>query len=282
MAAESESALNELTAMHNRLPRLEELKIGGRSLADAAEGALPEEAFLETCVEVARQHREILKDGHGAADDRSALELRIRGMVQSLILIYKNYEIAQAAGAFGAREADQWLEQLIAPPIGSNAQLARSMNVGLQIPRVLKAQSRLYQGRSEFVSQWLEFKERSLASTVSWESCRTITGKPFIGRFYRKPDPARRRVPDQICVGRRFGCDHSSSWWPRQPSPPGGSRFSRNGGPGALRPPSGPAAFFSLMKNTALTGQPKPSPLAELTRTSDRWLGPALHTISPS
>ncbi len=153
--------LNELAAIHNGLPRLEDVKIGGRSLVEAAQDALPEEPFLQACVEVARKNRPVLKDDQAAADDQNAWELRVREMVRRLILQHKSFETARKGLELSLREADQWLEQLIAPPLGGNAQLARSMNVSLQIPRVLDAQIRLYRGREQFVSLWLEFKEKT-------------------------------------------------------------------------------------------------------------------------
>ena len=60
------------------------------------------------------------------------------------------------------REVDQRFEQLINPPAAGTAVLAQSVNAALQTPGVLQAQSRLHRGRSELVSQWLQFKERSL------------------------------------------------------------------------------------------------------------------------
>ena len=153
--------LNELAAIHNRLPQLEDLKIGGRSLVEATRKTLPEEPFLETCVGVARKNRPVLKDDHGAADDRNAWELRIRQMVRGLLLAHKNYETARKGQELSLRYADQWFEQLIAPPLGGNSQLTRSMNVSLQIPRVLDAQNKLFGGRERLVAQWLEYKEKS-------------------------------------------------------------------------------------------------------------------------
>ncbi len=155
--------LNELAAIHNRLPRLEDLKIGGRSLVEATRETLPEEPFLATCVELARKHRPVLKDDHGAADDRNAWELQIRQMFRGLLLVHKNYETARKGQELALRYADQWFEQLVAPPLGGNSQLTRSMNVSLQIPRVLNAQIKLFGGREKLVSHWLEFKEKSLS-----------------------------------------------------------------------------------------------------------------------
>ncbi len=155
--------LNELAAIHNTLPRLEDLKIGGRSLVESARETVPEEPFLETCVEVARKNRPVRKDDQAAADDRNAWELRIRQMVRGLLLLHKNYETARKGQELSLREADQWFEQLVAPPVGANSQLTRSLNVSLQVPRVLDAQIRLYRGREQLVSRWLEFKEKSSA-----------------------------------------------------------------------------------------------------------------------
>ena len=59
--------LEELPALHDRLPRLEELKIGGHSVAEVVQGTLFEEQFLRSCIDVARNHRPILKDANAAA-----------------------------------------------------------------------------------------------------------------------------------------------------------------------------------------------------------------------
>ena len=153
--------MDELAAIHNELPRLKDLKIDGRSLVEATRETLREEPFLGTCVEHARKNRPVLKDDQAAADDRNAWELRIRQMVRGLLLVHKNYETARKGQELSLRYADQCFEQLIAPPLGGNSQLTRSMNVSHQVPRVLKAQFRLYEGRELVVSQWLEFKEKS-------------------------------------------------------------------------------------------------------------------------
>ncbi len=45
--------LTELRALHDRLPRLEDIKIGGRSLHDVVQGTQFEEPLLQTAIEVA-------------------------------------------------------------------------------------------------------------------------------------------------------------------------------------------------------------------------------------
>jgi hypothetical protein len=194
--------LNELPAIYNGLPRLEDLKIGGGSLVEAARETLPEQAFLDTCVELAGKHRAVLKDDHAAARGRNALELRIREQARGLILLHKNYETARRGQELSLREADQWFEQLIAPPLGGGSPLARSINVSVQITRVLEAQSRLYRGRSDFESQWLEFKEKSLAfyrelgimPYDTWESFYR-SFQPTAGRPQAEAEPPKPNTP---------------------------------------------------------------------------------------
>ena len=86
-------SLETLSALHNMLPRLDELKVGGRSVAQVADGTIPEAAFLRACIEAAGQQRMILKDEQAARDDRNAVELRIRKLARSLILTHRNYEV---------------------------------------------------------------------------------------------------------------------------------------------------------------------------------------------
>jgi hypothetical protein len=154
--------LEELSAMHDRLPRLEVLKIGKHSLSEVVQGSLFEEPLLLSCIEVARNHRPILKDDHAASAERNALELRIRRSVRNLILVQKNYESERTRLEIAVRELDQWFEQIVAPPVGGKLQLARSVNAAFQTPAVIASQTRLYKGRNRLVSSWLQFKEQSL------------------------------------------------------------------------------------------------------------------------
>jgi hypothetical protein len=155
--------LQELTAIHDRLPRLEDLKIGGRSLLEVVQGTLREEEFLGRCVDVARSHRPTLDDASAAPDDRNALELRIRRLVRNLILIQKNYEVGRKRLELAVRVLDQWIEQMTSPSFGPKTGFSQLTNAAFQAPSVIQSQSRLYDGRSEFVSLWLEFKEQSSA-----------------------------------------------------------------------------------------------------------------------
>jgi hypothetical protein len=155
--------LEELPALHDRLPRLEELKIGGHSVAEVVQGTLFEEQFLRSCIDVARNHRPILKDANAALDDRNALELRIRRSARGLILIHKNYEHERRLLEFALREADQYSEQIVAPPVRIDSPLAQSTNLVTQTTRMNTSQRRLYDRRNQLVSSWLQFKERSLA-----------------------------------------------------------------------------------------------------------------------
>jgi hypothetical protein len=155
--------LEELTAMHDRLPRLEDLKIGGRSLLEVVQGTLREEEFLASCLEVARKHRPMLDDASAAPDDRNARELRIRRLVRSLILIQKNYEIGRKRLELAFRVVDHWIEQMTSPFFGTKTDFRQQANAVLQAPSVMQSQSRLDDGRNEFVSLWLDFKEQSSA-----------------------------------------------------------------------------------------------------------------------
>ena len=154
--------LGTLSALHNRLPRLGELTIGGRSLGQVTDGTIPEEEFLRACVEAAGKQRTVLKDEQAARDERNALELRIRKLARGLILTHRNYPVQRGRLELAVREADQWSEQLMNPPAGGTAALSQAVNATMQILGVLQAQTRLYGGRTELVSQWLQFKEQSL------------------------------------------------------------------------------------------------------------------------
>jgi hypothetical protein len=114
------------------------------------------------CIEAAGKQRTILKDEQAARDERNTLELRIRKLARGLILTHKNYAVQSRRLELAVREVDQWSEQLMNPPAGGTAALSQAVNATIQILGVLQAQTRLYGGRSELVSQWLQFKEQSL------------------------------------------------------------------------------------------------------------------------
>jgi hypothetical protein len=155
--------LTELPAMRDRLPQLEDLKIGGRTLHDVIQGTLVEEPLLLTAIEVARTHRPILKDDHVGLDDRNVLELRIRSLVRSLILIHKNFDLERRRLELALRETDQRFAQIVAPPVGRTSVLAESAHAATATLGVIEPQSRLYQSRTRLVALWLQFKEQGLA-----------------------------------------------------------------------------------------------------------------------
>jgi hypothetical protein len=154
--------LTELPVLHDRLPRLEDVKIGAWILRDVVQGNLFEEPFPLTAVEIARTHRPTLKNEQAGLDDRNALELRIRTLVRNLILIYKNYDLERKRLELPLREVDHWFDQLIAPPVGGTSALAQSANAVPQATRVMESQTRLYQSRLRFVTLWLQYKEQAL------------------------------------------------------------------------------------------------------------------------
>ncbi len=153
--------LQELSALIDRLPRLQDPRIGEHSLTEVINGSLPEEAFLLNCVAVARQHRAILKDDQSPPDARNVLTLEIRRSARSLILSQKNYEIGRNLLGLKLREIDQWSEQLVAPRPGGRSPLATSANVATQTLNLLTAQTQLYKQKNQLVSSWLKFKEDS-------------------------------------------------------------------------------------------------------------------------
>jgi hypothetical protein len=154
--------LGLLAALHHRLPPLNDLTIGGRSVAQVASGTIPEAEFLRACIEAASKERTILKDEQAADDQRDARELRIRKMARGLILTHKNYEVQRSGLELALRDVTQRFDQLIyGPPVATSA-LAQSVNATFQSVGVLQAQNRLYRGRADLVSQWLQFKEQSL------------------------------------------------------------------------------------------------------------------------
>jgi hypothetical protein len=160
---DSKRQLTQLAVMHDRLPRLEDLKIGGRSLLEVIQGTLSEEPFLLNCIAAARTHRPILGDDHFASDDRNALELRIRLSIRDLIRVHKNYELERRRLELALREVDQRFEQIVTPSAGGTHALAQSANAAVQTTGVIEAQTRLHRGRMRFVAMWLQFKERGLA-----------------------------------------------------------------------------------------------------------------------
>ena len=129
--------LTELPAMHDRLPRLEDFKIGGRSLRDVVQGSLFEEPFLRTVVEVAHVHRPVFKDDHTGLDDRNTLELQLRTSGRGLILIHRNYEVERRRLELALRKVDQLFEQIVAPPLGGTHALSQSANAAAQTAAVL-------------------------------------------------------------------------------------------------------------------------------------------------
>jgi hypothetical protein len=155
--------LEDLSGLHDRLPRLEEAKISGRTLTEVVQGSLAEAQFLASCVDTARSNRAVLKDDHNGADDRYSVELRIRRMVRHLIMTHTNYEIARKRLELAVREVDQRIEQMVAPPLESKLGLSQRSNAAFQTPGVMQAQTQLCHSRAEFVSLWLQFKEQSLA-----------------------------------------------------------------------------------------------------------------------
>jgi hypothetical protein len=146
-----------------RNPNRQLQELTGRSLLEVVQGTLREEEFLGRCVDVARSHRPMLDDASAAPDDRNALELRIRRLVRNLILIQKNYEVGRKRLELAVRVLDQWIEQMTSPSFGPKTGFGQLTNAAFQAPSVIQSQSRLYDGRSEFVSLWLEFKEQSSA-----------------------------------------------------------------------------------------------------------------------
>jgi hypothetical protein len=154
--------LGLLAALHHRLPPLNDLTIGGRSVAQVASGTIPEAEFLQACAEAASKERTILKDEQAANDQRDARELRIRKMARGLILTHKNYEVQRSGLELALRDVTQRFDQLINSPSGANSALAQAVNATFQTVGVLQAQNRLYRGRADLVSQWLQFKDQSL------------------------------------------------------------------------------------------------------------------------
>lgn len=154
--------LATLNKLHHRLPRLDDVVIGGRSVAQVANGRVFEAEFLLACAEEAAKYRGTPKDEAAARDKRDALELRIRKLARELISTHRNYELQRRSLEVATREVDQRFEQIVSPPPGGPAVLAQAANVSLQTAGVLQTQSRMYRGRAELVAQWLQFREQSL------------------------------------------------------------------------------------------------------------------------
>ena len=154
--------LGTLGKLRNRLPQLNEVTIGGRSVAQVADGKIAEAEFLRACTEAADKKRGIRKDGPAARDDRDALDLRIRNLARGLVLTHRNYEFQRRGLELAVREVDQRFEQMVGLPAGGPAALGQAPNVSLQTTGVLEAQRRLYRGQAELVERWLQFKEQSL------------------------------------------------------------------------------------------------------------------------
>ena len=154
--------LGLLAALHHRLPPPNDLTIGGRSVAQVALGTISEAEFLQACIEVASKERAILKDEQAARDERDSLELRIRKLARGLILTHKNYGVQRSGLELALRDVTQRFEQLINAPSGGASAFVQTMNASLQTVGALQAQSRLYRGRADLVSQWLRFNEQRL------------------------------------------------------------------------------------------------------------------------
>lgn len=60
--------LDELSGLHDRLPRLDDISISARTLAEVVHGSAAEDQFLKTCIDTARSHRAIIKDERTTAD----------------------------------------------------------------------------------------------------------------------------------------------------------------------------------------------------------------------
>jgi hypothetical protein len=86
----------------------------------------------------------------------------IRKMARGLILTHKNYEVQRSGLELALREVTQRFDQLINTHSGANSALAQAVNATFQTLGLLQAQNRLYRGRADLVSQWLQFKEQSL------------------------------------------------------------------------------------------------------------------------
>ncbi len=91
------------------------------------------------------------------------MELRIRTLVRSLILIERNYELERKRLELELLEVDRLFGQMVAPAVGTASAFAESANAATQATGVLVAQPRLYQSRTRFVALWLQFKEQGLA-----------------------------------------------------------------------------------------------------------------------
>lgn len=154
--------LGTLGKLRNRLPRLNEVTIGGRTVAQVAAGKIAEAEFLLACTEAADKKRAIRTDGRAARNDRDALDLRVRNLARRLVLTHRNYEVLRRGLELAVREVDQRFEQMVSPPAGGPAALGQAANVSLLTMGVLEAQRRLYRGQAELVAQWLQFKEQSL------------------------------------------------------------------------------------------------------------------------
>ncbi len=154
--------LDRLAAIHDRLPRLEDRKIGGRSLLEVIQGTLPEEQFLEECVTSARPHRSILKDDRAPLEDRNPIELGIRNVARSLIAAHKGYDVDRAQLEVAARYLDQTFDQVVSPPLPGTPAALHSARSATQATNVIGAASRLYDARNALVTQWFQCKDVEL------------------------------------------------------------------------------------------------------------------------
>jgi len=159
---EPDRQLDRLTAMHDRLPRLENKKIGGRSLREVIEGTIPEEQFLAECTAAARPHSAILKDDQAALDDRNIVEQGIRTVARTLIVVHKAYEVDRAQLEIATRYLDLTFDQVVSPPAAGTSAVVQSVSTANHVTNVIGAASRLYKARSALVTQWFQVKEVEL------------------------------------------------------------------------------------------------------------------------
>ena len=159
---EPDRRLDRLTAIHDRLPRLEDRKVGGHSLLEVIKGTLPEERFLEECTAFARPHRSILKDDRAPLEDRNPIELGIRNVVRTLIAAHKGYNVDRARLEVAARYLDETFDQVVSPPVPGTPAAVHSARSATHATNVIGAASKLYEVRNALVTQWFFVKEVEL------------------------------------------------------------------------------------------------------------------------
>ena len=84
--------LGTLGKLHNRLPRLNEVTIGGRSVAQVADGKIAEADSAGVPPKQRTRNGGFRRTERAARDDRDALELRIRKLARGLVLTHRNYD----------------------------------------------------------------------------------------------------------------------------------------------------------------------------------------------